>query len=45
MGLPIAPKNAVCLTWRYTFAPDSDGTLVAEETLARIKTGVPEASV
>lgn len=32
MGLPIAPKNTVCLTWRYTFEPaDSDGTLVTEE--------------
>lgn len=32
MGLPIAPKNTVCLTWRYTFnAADRGGTLVTEE--------------
>jgi hypothetical protein len=32
MGLPIAPKNTVCLTWRYVFEPaDSGGTLVTEE--------------
>ncbi|OBK15274.1 SRPBCC family protein [Mycobacterium sp. 1245852.3] len=32
MGLPIAPKNTVCLTWRYTFEPAGDdlGTLVTE---------------
>jgi uncharacterized protein YndB with AHSA1/START domain len=32
IGLPIAPKNTVCLTWRYTFEPaGSGGTLVTEE--------------
>lgn len=32
MGLPIAPNNTVCLTWRYTFEPaNSDGTLVTEQ--------------
>jgi hypothetical protein len=33
MGLPIAPKNTVCLTWRYTFEPADDGraTMVTEE--------------
>lgn len=29
---PIAPKNTVCLTWRYTFEPTANGeTLVTEE--------------
>jgi uncharacterized protein YndB with AHSA1/START domain len=32
MGLPIAPKNTVCLTWRYTFEPaGSGGTLLTEQ--------------
>jgi uncharacterized protein YndB with AHSA1/START domain len=32
MGLPIAPKNTVCLTWRYKFEPaDCGATLVTEE--------------
>ena len=32
MGLPIAPKNTIRLTWRYTFEPaEGGGTLVTEE--------------
>ncbi|OBG99282.1 SRPBCC family protein [Mycobacterium sp. E3247] len=32
MGLPIAPKDTIGLTWRYTFEPaDGGGTLVSEE--------------
>ncbi|MDH6194087.1 uncharacterized protein YndB with AHSA1/START domain [Mycobacterium frederiksbergense] len=32
MGLPLAPKNTVRLTWRYTFeSTDGGGTLVTEE--------------
>lgn len=33
IGLPIAPKNTVCLTWRYTFESADDGraTRVTEE--------------
>ncbi|WP_445170583.1 SRPBCC family protein [Mycolicibacterium sp. Dal123E01] len=31
MGLPIAPRNTVGLTWRYLFEPADGGSLVTEE--------------